>query len=163
MSALGQKSTFALHQPMSALPPKADIRGAPALIRSQARPRLVNGRLRSAAALPAFTLFFFQSKTARRMLIGNDCGSSLRLCGLISASVFHIEETMLSLARHFGSSIFASIGRSAQRQVQTHNLRNSSLSIGQRHRHVRGLPPKADICGANRNVRFWPIADIHFS
>jgi len=25
MSALGQKQTFALHQPMSALPPKADI------------------------------------------------------------------------------------------------------------------------------------------
>ena len=25
MSALGQKRTFALHQPMSALPPKADI------------------------------------------------------------------------------------------------------------------------------------------
>src|SRR4030095_8527875 len=28
MSALGQKQTFALHQPMSALPPKADICGA---------------------------------------------------------------------------------------------------------------------------------------
>ena len=26
MSALGQKQTFAMHQPMSALPPKADIR-----------------------------------------------------------------------------------------------------------------------------------------
>jgi hypothetical protein len=26
MSALGQKQTFAVHQPMSALPPKADIR-----------------------------------------------------------------------------------------------------------------------------------------
>jgi hypothetical protein len=26
MSALGQKQTFALHQAMSALPPKADIR-----------------------------------------------------------------------------------------------------------------------------------------
>jgi len=25
MSALGQKQTFAMHQPMSALPPKADI------------------------------------------------------------------------------------------------------------------------------------------
>jgi hypothetical protein len=25
MSALGQKQTFAVHQPMSALPPKADI------------------------------------------------------------------------------------------------------------------------------------------
>ncbi len=26
MSALGQKQTFAVHQPMSALPPQADIR-----------------------------------------------------------------------------------------------------------------------------------------
>ena len=26
MSALGHKQTFAVHQPMSALPPKADIR-----------------------------------------------------------------------------------------------------------------------------------------
>jgi hypothetical protein len=25
MSALGQKQTFAMHQPMSALPPKADM------------------------------------------------------------------------------------------------------------------------------------------
>jgi hypothetical protein len=28
MSALGQKQTFAAHQPMSALPPKADMCGA---------------------------------------------------------------------------------------------------------------------------------------
>jgi hypothetical protein len=28
MSALGQKQTFAVHQPMSALPPKADMWGA---------------------------------------------------------------------------------------------------------------------------------------
>src|SRR5262249_40723521 len=33
MSALGQKQTFALHQPMSALPPKADICSAPAHVR----------------------------------------------------------------------------------------------------------------------------------
>src|SRR5262245_39056707 len=33
MSALGQKQTFALHQPMSALPPKADMCGARGYVR----------------------------------------------------------------------------------------------------------------------------------
>ena len=33
MSALGQKQTFAVHQPMSALPPKADMCGALAHVR----------------------------------------------------------------------------------------------------------------------------------
>src|SRR5262245_16059268 len=47
MSALGQKQTFALHQPMSALPPiataKADIRKPPCLLYPQERTCAVSG------------------------------------------------------------------------------------------------------------------------
>jgi hypothetical protein len=43
MSALGQKQTFALHQPMSALPPKADIRESD-LRKKAARGRSLKGQ-----------------------------------------------------------------------------------------------------------------------
>src|SRR5262245_48482568 len=45
MSALGQKQTFAVHQPMSALPPKADMCSANSYVRFGPNPEVGTTRL----------------------------------------------------------------------------------------------------------------------
>src|SRR5262245_18126251 len=55
--------------------------------------------------------------------------------------------------------------RSVQRSDQTHSLEAGMSALGQKQTYavqkgMSALPPKAVMCGANRNVRFGPKADI---
>src|SRR5262245_53526605 len=79
-AAEARLGTFCDVEPMSALPPKADMCGPTRDVRygpkadisaisSQARPGVLYGSLSRATALPAFALFFFQGETAWLMLL----------------------------------------------------------------------------------------------
>ena len=54
---------------------------------------------------------------------------------------------------------------SALGQKQTCAVQKGMSALGQKqtfaaHKPMSALPPKADMCGATRDVRFVPIADI---
>src|SRR5262249_16228860 len=93
--------------------PKAHI----GVISSQARLGVIYRRLRRAAAPPTVPLFLFQRETAGLMLLllCGWCRSSRRLRRLISASVFHIEKTVLRLVRHLCPRISANYSRGVRR------------------------------------------------
>ena len=49
---------------------------------------------------------------------------------------------------------------SNQRACRVRFTPNSDRESGFPHKVMSALPPKADMCGATRDVRFVPIADI---